>query len=400
MTKKSDEIAFEDVVLRPVTGELLRAGSPVAVEPQVFDLIRFMAQNPDRLLTRDDLVDAVWGGRIVSDQAISSRVSAARTVLGDDGKAQRIIRTVPRRGFRFVAEPRQAGLARQPVQSAPTAPDIRFVRASDGVNLAHTVLGDGPVLVKTASFLNHIEHEQQSPIWRHWVDEISSRARFVRYDQRGCGLSDWEVDDISFDGFVRDLEAVTDGLELERFTVLGISQGAAVAVAYARRHPERVNGLILIGGYAAGWRRLGLPDFQARREALLDLVPVGWGSKTEAFHQLYSSLFFPGGGEEIHASFNTLQKVATTPGMAWRILNCLGDLDVRPLLSDINCPVLVMHSRGDEIVPFAAGKALAAAIPRARFLPLESANHVLLEGDPGWPRCVEAMERFLSELNV
>ncbi|GMG82168.1 alpha/beta fold hydrolase [Paralimibaculum aggregatum] len=402
MTGDPDELRFEGYRLCPGTGELLGPDGVVPVEPQVFTLIRFLAANPDRLISRDELIEAVWRGRIVSDAAIASRINAARTALGDDGRAQRIIRTVPRRGFRFLGQVEAAGgLPPAAAAAAPAAPatpaEIRYLAAPDGVHLAHASLGEGPVIVKTTSFLTHLEHDLESPVWRHWVAALAARNRYVRYDQRGNGLSDRGAEAITFEAFVSDLETVIDGLGLDRVALLGISQGAAIAIEYARRHPERVSRMVLHGGYAAGWRRIGETDWAAQREALLDLVTVGWGSELPAWRQLYSSLFFPEGDAALHGWFNRLQQISATPEAARRILDAFGDIDVRDSLPRLDLPVLVTHCRGDQIVPFEAGRRLAAAIPGARFLALDSPNHVVLESEPAWPRLAAAIARFLAE---
>ncbi len=404
MTQKAAPapICFGAFTLDPAREELTREGVPIPVEPQVFALIRTLAESGGRLMDRDTLIEAVWGGRIVSDAAISSRIAAARAALGDDGQAQRVIRTVPRRGFRFVAEVHPAAAAEPASRAAPDLPPptVRYVRTPDGVNLAWSALGSGAPLLKTSSFLTHLEHDHESPVWRHWVQALSARARYIRYDQRGNGLSDREVEEIGFDAFLRDLEWVIDALELEQVTLLGVSQGAALAAAYAARHPERVRGLILVGGYAAGWRRLDDPAWSERREALLRLVPAGWGAETSAFRQVYSSLFFPGGSEELHLWFNRLQQVSATPRTAWRILDALAEFDVRPELARIRTPTLVAHSTGDQIVPFNAGRHLAASIPDAEFMPLESDNHVVQPDDPAWPRLLQAIEGFLDRIGA
>lgn len=377
--------------------ELSRDGRPVHVEPLVFDLLLFLARRPDRLVSRDELIEGVWGGRIVSDATISTAIRAARAALGDDGTAQRVIRTVPRRGFRLVAPVARAAAAATPPAADLAAMEIRYLTAPDGVHLARAATGEGPTLVKAASFLNHLQHETESPIWRHWVRELSARFRFLRYDQRGVGLSDREVGDLSFPAFVRDLGTVIEAEPPGPVAILGISQGAAMAIDHAARHPDRVACLVIVGGYAAGWRVAGDPVFHERREALLPLIRAGWGLDTEAFRQVYSSLFFPGGSPDLHASFNELQRVCATPGTAFRIMDALGDLDVRDRLGELSVPVLVAHGRGDQIVPFDAGRRLAAGIPDARFLPLDTVNHVVQEGEPAWPVLIGEMTRFLGQ---
>ncbi len=401
------QIRFTEFVLDQQVAELRRNSETVAVEPQVFDLIVYLAENPGKIVSRDDLIANVWRGRIVSDAAISTRINAARKALGDDGTRQAIIKTIQRRGFRFLPEVEISG---EPVGEEPaskdgagtsaswaTIPDIRYCQAEDGVSLAYASIGDGPPLVKAPSFLSHLEFESKSPVWRHWIKALSARRRYIRYDVRGNGLSDWQVQDISFETFVSDLKTIVDELGLERFPLFGLSQGAAVAIEFATRYPQRVSCLILAGGYAAGWNRLGDEAFAARRNAMLELIRIGWGADNPAFRQTYTSLFVPDGTPEQHDWFNELQKVTATPKNAFRIMQAVADLDVRDKLPKVSQPTLVVHCRGDAVVPFEAGRQLAAHIPGAQFLPLDGNNHILLESDACWPQFLGALDRFLSE---
>src|SRR5258708_35101796 len=261
-------------------GELLLHDAPVHVEPQVFDLLLYLVANRDRVVSKDEMVDAVWGGRIVSDVTLNRRINATRRAIGDDGKTQALIRTVPRRGFRFVGQVGQKALmpgaavespsgALQASTGVPSAPaqQVRFCRSADGVNLAAATCGDGFPVVRTGTWLTHIQRDWESPVWAPLFQRLAARFCLVRYDPMGCGVSDRQAPDISFEGFVRDLEAVVDSLRLERFALFGTSQGAAVSITYAARHPDRVTHLILSGGFALGWRRRGRASGNATRAA-------------------------------------------------------------------------------------------------------------------------------------
>jgi pimeloyl-ACP methyl ester carboxylesterase len=252
-------------------------------------------RNRDRVVSRDELIASVWGGRIVSESTLASRINAARNALGDSGEAQRLIKTIQRKGIRFTGEVREESSAASATVEPMVRPaqDVTFCQTTDGVHLAVATSGSGLPVVKAANWLNHLEFDWQSPVWSPLISLLSDRFRLVRYDERGNGLSDWEAADISFDAFVRDLEAVVDGLGLERFALLGISQGAAVSIAYATRHPERVSRLILCGGYARGWRKRDVAIDIAQREALETLVLHGWGRDNPAFRQVFTSLFIP-----------------------------------------------------------------------------------------------------------
>jgi serine/threonine protein kinase/pimeloyl-ACP methyl ester carboxylesterase len=281
--------------------------------------------------------------------------------------------------------------------STTTDQQIRFCTSSDGVGIAYATIGSGPPLVKAANWLSHLEVDGKSPVWRHWIRELSRHNTLVRYDERGCGLSDWNVDEFSLEAWVRDLEAVVDALELERFPLLGISQGGPIAIAYATRHPERVSHLILHGSYARGVSHRGLSDQdREEREVLLRLIRVGWGKDHPAFRQVFTSLFIPDGTTEQIQWFNELQRVSATPENAARMFAAFSILDVRGLAPEVRAPTLVLHGTGDMRIPFAEGRLVASLIPGARFVPIESRNHLILESEPGWPRFVGEVRSFLG----
>ncbi len=406
MTAFQRSVAFEDYRLDADMAELWKGERQIPLEPQVFDLMWYLVNNGDHIVSRDELIEHVWGGRIVSDAAISTRLNAVRTALDDDGKTQRLIRTIPRRGFRFVgqliADEGKEGAADEApgIQIAPPGPGagIRYLRSFDGVHIAYEALGNGPPLMKAPNFLSHLELERTSPLWGHWVRELSRMRTLVRMDQRGNGLSDWDVENISFEAFVKDLLHVMDAMSIERAPILGLSQGGAIAARFAYEHPDRVSGLIIVGGYVAGWRRLGDQDQRKRREAMLELMGVGWGENNPAFRQVYSGLFIPGGTTEQLDWLNEMQRASTTPENAYRILNSFGDIDVRPELPDIDVPALIVHCRQDAMVPFEAGRQFALNLPDARLVTLEGQNHVLLEEDPGWPIFLSEVTAFLNRI--
>jgi class 3 adenylate cyclase/pimeloyl-ACP methyl ester carboxylesterase len=275
--------------------------------------------------------------------------------------------------------------------------EIQFCMTRDGVQLAYSRMGSGPVLVKTGNWMTHLEFDFESPIWRHLYRELSRDHTLIRYDARGNGLSDREVEDVSFETFVTDLEAVVDATGLERFALLGISQGCATSIAYAVRHPERVTHMILFGGYAVGWAKRARSD--AEREqgaAMLTLVRLGWGQENPAFRQLFTSQFIPGGTKEQIDWFNDLQRISTSPEDAVRNLIATGDTDVSALLAQVSVPTLVMHARDDARVPFDQGRRLAAGIKAARFVSLPSRNHLILEYEPAFPRFLQELRTFLA----
>jgi pimeloyl-ACP methyl ester carboxylesterase/DNA-binding CsgD family transcriptional regulator len=274
---------------------------------------------------------------------------------------------------------------------------IRFCKSRDGVRIAVATLGRGPPLVRTAHWLSHVEHDARSPVWTHWLEELSRDRTFIRYDQRGCGLSDWSPS-TSFEAWIDDLEAVVEAQNLKKFPLFGMSQGGAIAIAYAARHPEKVSHLVLFGAYAKGALRRDVTE-QQREEAdtLVKLIRLGWGRDNPAFRQVFTSQFIPDGTREQHQWFNDLERTTTSPENAASIVEMLYQIDVTAEAERIRVPTLILHARGDERVPFEEGRRLATTIPSARFVPLESRNHVLLRNEPAWPQFLQEFRAFVGE---
>ncbi|HJQ62097.1 MAG TPA: alpha/beta fold hydrolase [Burkholderiales bacterium] len=273
---------------------------------------------------------------------------------------------------------------------------IYFCKASDGARIAYATTGSGPPLVKVSNWLSHLEFDWDSPVWRHWLVELSREHTLVRYDERGCGLSDWNAPQLSFESWVSDLETVVDALGLKRFPLLGISQGASVAVAYAARHPERVSHLLIHGGYLRGWLKREITAQQRKvAEMMVELAELGWGGENPAFRQFFTTQFIPDGTPEQHRWFNELERISTSPHNAAQFFRIFHEIDVTDLAPKVACPALVLHPDRDARVPFDEGRLLAGLIPEARFVPLASGNHILLEHDPAWARWREEVRAFL-----
>jgi pimeloyl-ACP methyl ester carboxylesterase/DNA-binding CsgD family transcriptional regulator len=273
---------------------------------------------------------------------------------------------------------------------------IRFCRSFDGTRIAYAIVGEGPPLVRAPGWLTHLEHEWDSPLWRPWIDALSAHYTYLRMDQRACGLSDRGVADISFDAWVRDLEAVIDAAGFEQFTLFGTSQGGAIAIPYAVRHPERVTRLVLLGAYACGaLKRDPTPDRVEELRAQLKLVASGWGREDPAYRHLFSSQFVPGATLEQLNSLSELQRVSTTPEDAARIIETTFTIDVRELAPQVRCPTLLVHARGDRRAPFEEGRILASLIPDARLVPLDTSNHILLESEPAFHAFLEELRAFV-----
>ncbi|GAB4527193.1 MAG: hypothetical protein Tsb0019_29250 [Roseibium sp.] len=277
---------------------------------------------------------------------------------------------------------------------------IGFCDVPDGTRIAYATIGSGPPILKAANWLTHLEFDWASPIWGQCFSDIAERRTFVRYDERGCGLSDWEVPDLSFEAFVEDLEVVADRLGLDRFPLIGISQGCAVSIEYAARHPERVSGLILISGYAAGWRLLSTPEEQARREAVIKLTELGWGTDNPAYRHIFSQTFMPDADPQDLAWFDEFQRRSTSPANAARFQEAFGHIDVRDRLAEVDVPTIVFHSREDQRIPLELGRVLASGIRGAEFVPLDSRNHILVEQEPALEACTQRIGRFLEEHGI
>lgn len=275
-----------------------------------------------------------------------------------------------------------------------TTQRIRYVRTADGVQLAWAEAGAGPVIIKAANWLTHLEYEWESPVWRHWLRFFSNNFRYIRYDERGCGMTDRNVGDLSLDRWVADVEDIVAAADLrEPFSLLGISQGGAICAAYAVKHPERVSKLVLYGGYARGPFQRGDANRASFYQAMIDLVRLEWGSDNPTFRQVFTSRFIPEGTEEQIGWYNDLCRRTLTTEVAARLLESRARIDVTGLLGKVRAPTLVLHACSDAVVPIAEGRILAAGIPGAQFVELDSQNHILLENEPAWERfCDEVLE--------
>jgi pimeloyl-ACP methyl ester carboxylesterase len=293
--------------------------------------------------------------------------------------------------------PAPATVSMSAAEPAP-AQEIQFCSAQDGVKLAYAIAGSGPPLVKAANWLSHLEYDWQSPMWRHWLTGLAAHFRFVRYDERGCGLSDWNIGEVAFEDFVDDLEAVVDAAGLERFALLGVSQGGAIAIAYTIRHPEKVSHLILHGAYACGRGvRARTPREVEEARMQIDLVRVGWGHDEPSYRQIFTTQFFPEATPEQARSFTELQQISAPAHNAAAILSCMHGVDVRDLAPRLRVPTLVLHSQQEVRVPFEEGRLLASLIPGARLVPLQSRNHIPLADEPAWAQFLSTVRSFLAE---
>jgi pimeloyl-ACP methyl ester carboxylesterase/DNA-binding winged helix-turn-helix (wHTH) protein len=402
-------LRFGDYELDISGHQLHRAGESVHVEPRAFDLLCHLVAHRDRVVSKNELLDLVWGDRFVSEAALTTALRTARLAIGDTGGQQQSIRTVHRRGYQFVApatvvRPRPDGTPEQGPGVGAELPDsashqvIRFCRAEDGTRIAYATVGTGPPLLKAANWMTHLDLEWTTPVWSHWLSGLARDRQLIRYDERGCGLSDWEVPSFTFDDWVDDLDTVVEAAGLDRFPLLGVSQGGAVAIAYAARRPERVSQLILAGAYARG-RLVRARDDTERDAADIDLevARVGWRHQDADFLRVFASQFLPDGTTQDWDDFTTFQRQTTSPANGVRFLEEFANIDVSHIAHRVRCPTLILHSRHDARVPATQASELAALIPDSRLVILDSGNHLLTASEPAWPEFLSRINAFVAE---
>lgn len=387
---------FADCTLDTERHRLLRAGEEVHVEPQVFTLLRLLVEGDGALVSRDTMIEEIWRGRIVSEGAIDSRIRSARVAVGDDGRRQSVIRTVTRHGVQLAVEvARDGAVAARPAEARQT---VRLTRSADGTGLAWAESGRGPALMRAGHWLSHLELDWQSPVWRPLLDRLGADHRLLRYDQRGTGLSERAVAEITVETCVDDMKAVADAAGAEDFFIFAVSQSVPVSIAFAARYPERVRAMVLYGGFVEGSGVRDRHTGEAETETLVQLVRQGWGQPGSAFMTALSTLFMPEATSEQMDSFIEMQLASATPDGAAALRRAVGEFDVTDRLAQVRCPVLVVHSERDAVQPFAQGRRLAQDLPDARFLALETASHVILPQSPCWERLLSATGAFFEEM--
>jgi pimeloyl-ACP methyl ester carboxylesterase/DNA-binding CsgD family transcriptional regulator len=285
-----------------------------------------------------------------------------------------------------------------PAQRRMVEHRVSFTTSFDATRIAYAIAGNGPPLVKVGNYMGHVEYDWDTPVWAHWLEELTRNHTLIYYDERGSGLSDWNAEDVSFEAWVRDLEAVVDAAGLQRFPLFAMSQAGAVAVAFTARHPDKVTRLIVHGAYSRGWLKRDLTDEQIEEEKLMiSLMRVGWGRENPAFRQVFAMQLFPDASAEHIRALEEQMRLSVSPKNAVRLEGEMHRIDVRELAKQITVPTLVLHSHGDEAVPFEEGRMLASLIPGAQFVALESKNHLLTEDEAAWQKFVEAVRGFLDE---
>jgi pimeloyl-ACP methyl ester carboxylesterase/DNA-binding winged helix-turn-helix (wHTH) protein len=374
-------------------GRVLRlANREMALQPRVFSLLVYLVRNRDRVVSKEELFDTLWPNVTVTEASLQKAISVLRATLKEGGM-ENAIRSFPRIGYRFCAEQRDE-TSLESHKRRRLRQEIKFCSADDGTRLAYAVVGEGPCLVKAANWLSHLEYEWESPIWAHVFRALSNGRKLIRYDARGNGLSDWNITNFSFEAFVSDLEAVVNASGAERFPLIGISQGCAISIEYAARHPERISHLILYGGFARP-----LSEQSGNQEQISTIekfMRVGWGQDNVAFRQFFTTWFIPEASLDQMNYFNELQRRTASPDNAANIFRSVLSFDVDALLPDVQVPTLVLHCREDQVIPIKEGRRLAERIPGAHFVELSGRNHLMPEDDPSWARFVYEINAFLK----
>ena len=370
---------------------LSKNGTAMPLGERALDVLCTLVAANGALVTKSELMAKVWPGVTVEENNLQVQVYAVRRALGEDGDSRGYVRTVSGRGYRFAGD---APSASDPGTAALPAQEIRYCRMADGVHLAVATVGEGTPVVRAPVWMSHVEYDWRTTVWREVLDALAGAHELVRYDARGMGLSDRNVD-ISFEAGVSDLESVVDALGLKRFALLGMSQGAAVSIAYAARHPERVTRLVLAGGYARG-SLVARPERAAAVEAMATLVAEQWGSDNPAFRQLFTSLGFPDASAAEMHELNELQRISASGDMAARILRMLARVDVSAQLALVRAPTLVLHSRDDAWIPAERSREIARGIAGARYHEIAGANHVVLPQEPMFGSYIATVLAFLA----
>ena len=376
----------------------------VSVEPLVFDLLVYLVENRERVLSREELLDNLWEGKVVTDSALGARIKDVRKAVQDSGSKQAVIKTFHGRGYQFIAETTEATAilsaleiqmsSKVEIGLADQSP-VRFCSSVDGVSIAHAIVGEGYPLVAVGSWMSHLEEDWSNPMWGHYISNLAQDFKVIRYDQRGNGMSDWDNVDISFDRMVEDLKAVIDCYNYEKVALFGPSQAASVSIAFARQFPGKVSHLILYGAYSRGRCKRGNPEGIEESKALVTLIRQSWGRDNPVVRQMMTSLFMPEASLEESTWFNEFQKTCGPGENLARFRELFDNIDVSNLLAEINIPTLVIQCVGDSVAPLSEGKLIASRIPGAKLVTLNSKNHMVFEKEPGFKRFLDAVHDFM-----
>jgi pimeloyl-ACP methyl ester carboxylesterase/DNA-binding winged helix-turn-helix (wHTH) protein len=395
-------LRFASFELDVTERRLLRSGEVIPVRAKIFDTLCILVENHGRLIRKDELMQRLWPDSVVEENNLDHNISKLRQALGEGSNGEKFIETVPRQGYRFVAEVHSGPSEQSTPHNVESISredalqqEVQFFTTSDGVRIAYTMGGGGPPVVRAVDWLNHLDFEWKNPFRRHWFSEIMHHHTFLRYDQRGSGLSDWNIQDFSFERSLADFEELISAVGFDKFALLGSCQGGAIGTAYAARHPERVTKLILVGAFARGWPP---PDSMITEQfnAMLTLIRLGWGRDNPAFRQLWTTLFRPDASPAETEWMNEFQRITSSPENAARMMSEFPKINITDLLPKVCCPTLVIHSRDEAVVPAQEGRLIASRIRGARYVELPSRNHEVVPGEPAWQLFIDEISGFLD----
>ena len=366
-------------------------GRVVPLRPQTSDVLRVLVENEGRIVSKNEIIETVWGTRVATDDSVYQCISEIRHAINSTDEVR--IRTASKRGYVFEQRSTQTTSARLTI-SRPEP--IRFVNSADGTRIAWTASGEGVPILKAPNWITHLGAERRNKLYGPFFDELGRQARIVRYDQRGNGMSSWFIPPLSMEAMCADILAVADAAELPTFYLLGVSQGVAFAVAFAAQYPDRVRGIIGRGGYALGDLAGGNERNRQNYEAGVKLVEIGWDSDDPTFRRHFTSRIAPDATPEMAREFDELQRISVPKENLHDFMEFDALLNVTQAARQVKCPVLLMHSRGDLMVPFSDGQHLASLLPNCSFIPLSGDNHALIPGTPAFKQCMQAIEVFLQ----
>lgn len=402
--------SFADCALDSDRHELTRAGDPVHVEPQVFTLLVLLVESGGAVVSRDDMIEAVWDGRIVSEATISARIRAARVAVGDGGGDQKIIRTVPKVGLQMVVPVTavaavEAGAAETvPVSVAADSPApvrprvrVRMTTSADGSGIAWTEEGEGPALLRAGHWLTHLEKDRVSPIWGAYLDRMGRGRRLIRYDLRGTGMSEQDCGPITLDAFVEDMATVVEAAGLDRFDVFAASQSLSHTIMYNAIHPGRIRRIFSMGGFAEGMRVRGGAAGQTMADAHATLLKHGWGQPEGGLMRSFTTTYAPAASHDQLSAIVDLQLASATADRAIEVRDVIARTDVKDLLAECRVPVYLVHSQNDAMHPYSQAQLLARMLPDAQLHPVQTLNHIFMPDEPDFTEMMDALDAFLAE---
>jgi DNA-binding winged helix-turn-helix (wHTH) protein/alpha-beta hydrolase superfamily lysophospholipase len=388
------KITFGDCTVDTDRQMFWKSGISVRLEPQVFDVLAYFLRNPGIVISRDDLVESVWNGRIVSDSTISTRINSVRRAIGDNDRANRMLETLSKRGYRFAVEV-SCDARTSPDQPRSECQIIKAARSADGTVIAHATSGEGHPLMRAGQFLTHLNMDWESEVRRPTLDRLGAHFSLTRYDQRGTGLSGSPTTDFTLERLVEDMLAVADAAELERFPIWATSQGVPVSLAFAAAYPERVSRMVLYGGFVQG-RAVREPEPNSvQADTFLDLISEGWGKPGGAFGKAYATLFMPDASAAQIDDMCRMQLASASPDTAIALRRSIDTFDVSDILDQVRVPVLVIHTAEDSVNPISQSSLLASLLRDAQLRIVEGRNHVPLPGTDAWETIMRASLDFL-----